>query len=151
MSIRTALPTDAMHMVEIERAVATSPWSLAQFLSSCHSASEDCWVSYEEHTGVVGFAISQRIVDETTLLNVGVAPDQQGLGRGGLLLAAVLDKARADGSQRCLLEVRASNSAARHLYERAGFVQDGVRKAYYPAVAGREDAILMSLDMKLWN
>ena len=151
MSIRTAQPTDAVLMVDIERAVSTGPWSLAQFLTSCHSASEDCWVSYEEQAGVVGFAVSQRILDETTLLNVGVAPAQQGRGRGGLLLAAVLDKALADGSQRCLLEVRASNSAARHLYERAGFVQDGVRKAYYPATTGREDAILMSLDMKLWN
>lgn len=146
-----ALPTDAVRMAEIERAVAPSPWSLAQFLSSCHGAAVDCWVSDQEASGVVGFAISQRILDETTLLNLGVAPQQQGHGQGAALLAAVLDQALADGAQRCLLEVRASNSVAQRLYQRAGFVQDGIRKRYYPVVSGNEDAILMSLDMKLWN
>ena len=146
-----ALPTDAIRMVEIERAVAPGPWSLAQFLASCRSAAVDCWVSSEEDAAVAGFAISQRVLDETTLLNLAVAPEQQGRGQGAALLAAVLDQALADGAQRCLLEVRASNSVAQRLYAGAGFVQDGVRKGYYPVTAGKEDAILMSLDMKLWN
>ena len=46
------------------------------------------------------------------------------------------------------LEVRPSNHVARRLYDSLGFIQVGVRKNYYPAEQGREDAVLMCLDMK---
>jgi len=51
------------------------------------------------------------------------------------------------GAKRCLLEVRASNAAARGLYRSLGFQVDGVRKNYYPAATGREDALLMSREL----
>ena len=46
-----------------------------------------------------------------------------------------------------LLEVRPSNTAARALYQRAGFLELSVRRGYYPAEGGREDAILMGIDV----
>ena len=67
---------------------------------------------------------------------------QRGLGLA--LLQAALRHMRAAGMRRCLLEVRRSNRAARGLYRGAGFDEDGTRKNYYPAAAGREDAILLS-------
>ncbi|HET19983.1 MAG TPA: ribosomal-protein-alanine N-acetyltransferase, partial [Chromatiales bacterium] len=51
---------------------------------------------------------------------------------------------REQGLERILLEVRASNTPALGLYRSEGFCEDGVRKGYYPASGGREDAILMS-------
>ncbi|MCZ6831549.1 MAG: hypothetical protein O7F73_18545, partial [Gammaproteobacteria bacterium] len=48
---------------------------------------------------------------------------------------------------RCLLEVRCSNGGAIALYRKHGFTEDGVRKNYYPTDGGREDALLMSLNL----
>ncbi len=45
------------------------------------------------------------------------------------------------------LEVRPSNLAARALYADNGFRELHVRRGYYPADEGREDAILMGLDL----
>lgn len=151
MRIRVAGPSDAVRMVEIERTIAPTPWSLAQFLASCRGANERCWVACGDAGDVTGFAISQQVLDEATLLNLGVAEPCQRRGLGALLLAEVLGQAAGEGAQRCLLEVRASNTAAQRLYTGSGFVRDGVRKGYYPTPGGKEDAILMSLDMNLWN
>jgi ribosomal-protein-alanine N-acetyltransferase len=60
------------------------------------------------------------------------------------MLRWVMSACRELGMQRMLLEVRASNLPALHLYRSEGFTEDGVRKGYYPASGGREDAILMS-------
>ena len=63
--------------------------------------------------------------------------------RRALLLAA-LDRMSEAGLQRCMLEVRESNLAARALYENNGFIVDGVRPRYYRTDQGSEDALLMS-------
>jgi ribosomal-protein-alanine N-acetyltransferase len=62
-------------------------------------------------------------------------------------LGAALRQSRGEGATHCYLEVRASNGAARGLYEKLGFLVDGVRKNYYTTPAGREDALLMSLPL----
>jgi ribosomal-protein-alanine N-acetyltransferase len=43
--------------------------------------------------------------------------------------------------------VRPSNSAARALYARAGFAEIGLRRGYYPAGGGREDAVVMEMTL----
>jgi ribosomal-protein-alanine N-acetyltransferase len=97
-------------------------------------------------TQMVGYAAFQRILDEAELLNIRVAPAYRRRGVGRCLLAAC--RTDLEGA-RCLhLEVRANNWAALALYREAGFAQVGVRRGYYPAVAGgREDALLLRLDL----
>jgi ribosomal-protein-alanine N-acetyltransferase len=48
---------------------------------------------------------------------------------------------------RMVLEVRASNEAAISLYRKMGFSDIGLRRDYYPAEDGREDAILMGREL----
>ena len=52
----------------------------------------------------------------------------------------LLERARAAEMRDVSLEVRPSNPGAIRLYESLGFARVGVRKAYYQATAGREDA-----------
>jgi ribosomal-protein-alanine N-acetyltransferase len=96
---------------------------------------------------VAGYVLLYLVLDEVTILNIAVAPPHQGQGLGRQLLQAALRASREHGARRCLLEVRASNRAALALYEGEGFIEDGVRKDYYPAGSGREDALLMSKEL----
>lgn len=95
---------------------------------------------------MVGYTVFQRILDEAELLNIRVAPAYRRRGVGRHLLAACL--AELEGARYLHLEVRASNRAALALYREAGFVQVGIRRGYYPlATGGREDALLLGLDL----
>ncbi len=94
----------------------------------------------------LAFALVTVVVGEAELLDIVVDPDEQGQGVGRLLLEAVLDQLQGQ-AERMFLEVRESNDSAIGLYSALGFVEVGVRHGYYPAAKGREDAILMALEL----
>ena len=144
--VRQAAPADAAGLAILDSLVNPSPWSATQFAAACNGSPESA-----EHALVVegegqllGFVIFSRVLDEACIHNIAVLPSRQGAGLGALLLESALARAAAAGATRCYLEVRASNLAARGLYQKFAFVPDGVRRGYYPAAAGREDALLMS-------
>jgi ribosomal-protein-alanine N-acetyltransferase len=68
----------------------------------------------------------------------------QGKGLGSRLLKTLERIARAANRETCFLEVRQSNFAAIRLYLNAGFNEVGIRKGYYPAEFGRENAMVMA-------
>lgn len=114
-------------------------------LSAGSDANTDAASDPDSVDGLLGFAIVQQIVDEVTLLDICLLPSQQGKGYGKLLLNAVVASAKASAAVVLMLEVRESNLAARALYQKAGFIESGRRKGYYPIAGGKEDAILMDL------
>lgn len=89
---------------------------------------------------VVGFLVARGIASEWELENIVVASDARGKGIGMALLRFLQARVREAGGAPIHLEVRDSNAAARHLYEKAGFLQSGRRKAYYTDPS--DDAIL---------
>ena len=95
----------------------------------------------------VGFMILSSVLDERHLLNVAVAPARQRRGLALWMLEDELDEARTASMSVMYLEVRAGNDGAQSLYRRLGFVENGRRKGYYRAGAGREDAVLMMLEL----
>lgn len=97
-----------------------------------------------------GFAAMATVLDETTLLNIVVAPATRRRGCGRQLLSAALAQATREGARRVILEARESNTAALRLYRSLGFVRDGVRRNYYPARGEQsaESAVLMSLQLE---
>ena len=95
--------------------------------------------------GVLGFMVARRLTPEWELENILVAPAARQKGLGMQLLGALLTAARETNSDAVFLEVRESNTAARKLYERAGFEQTGRRKSYYTSPL--EDAILYRRSM----
>ena len=93
-----------------------------------------------------GYFIAMEGVDEMHLLNLTVAPAEQGQGHARRMLDALVAICRERHAAQLWLEVRESNSRARALYLRYGFRHVGVRRDYYPAEFGRrEDATVMSL------
>jgi ribosomal-protein-alanine N-acetyltransferase len=94
----------------------------------------------EAPTRVQAFLVAQHIPPEWELENIVVAPTARREGLGSRLLQHLLSIARESNSDSVFLEVRESNTAARTLYEQAGFAQTGRRKSYY--TNPQEDAVL---------
>ena len=142
---RPMYPTDVDHIAGLERTIYPFPWTWNNFADSLN-AGYSCWV-YEYAGVTIGYSILMITAGEGHLLNLSVAPEYQGRGWGRRLLGHVLSLVREHGVINLFLEVRPSNVIARHLYETSGFNEIGMRRAYYPAENGREDAIVMALQL----
>lgn len=132
-------------VLAIEERVQAYPWTRGNFVDAL-AAGYDGWVAREDDA-VIGFAVLMRAVDEIHLLAIGIAPELQRGGRGRALLRFATRQAREAGMARMLLEARPSNTAAIAFYQQAGFEEIGRRRGYYPASAGREDAIVMAREL----
>jgi RimJ/RimL family protein N-acetyltransferase len=84
-------------------------------------------------------------------LGMGVHPDYRGQGIGARLLTAVLHKTRHVGLERIELEVFASNTRARHLYEKYGFVVEGHKKQARKLDGVYDDILEMALFLADWQ
>ena len=93
----------------------------------------------------MGYCVSTSVLDEVSLLNICIHTKHQGRGLGSELLRYLIRQEAGAGAKTMWLEVRAGNERARVLYESLGFQLQGTRKAYYPAVEGREDALVYCL------
>ena len=96
-----------------------------------------------------GFALARVVLDEAELLTLAVDPPNQGVGHGRALLQQIEAISAAHGAKRMFLEVSAGNGVARALYEKAGYIQKGMRPRYYRTPEGRRvDALILcrSLD-----
>lgn len=137
-----ASDVDAVHTLDA-RAYA-HPWSRANFADAIASGYV-CACLCAADGALMGHVVVMRGVDETHLLNITVAPEQQGRGLGAAMLRDVVVWSQAEGAEALWLEVRQSNERARRLYLRSGFAAVGLRKGYYPDGRGREDAVVMRL------
>lgn len=133
-------------IVAIEQAVHVHPWTRGNFEDSI-SAGYHCWVAHRDRS-LVGYGVVVIAADEAHLLNLSVAPGWQRKGVGTELARFFVGLARDYGAERIYLEVRPSNTAARALYTGHGFSEIGVRRDYYPSASGREDAVIMELELK---
>ena len=140
--LRPMTQSDLPAVCAIEQQVQYAPWTEKLFSDGLER--HLCLVS-ERAEQIVGFAVVQFVVDEASLLNIAVEPTQQKQGIGRLLLDEVLTQASAKKATTVFLEVRASNQRAIQMYQQAGFNEMGLRKNYYPAANGKEDAVMMAL------
>jgi [ribosomal protein S18]-alanine N-acetyltransferase len=103
------------------------------------------WVAVEGGN-LMAFAVVRIVLDVCELESIVVAEDVRRKGIGGALLNAVSTWAIAQGAERIELEVRAGNESAICFYERAGLIQEGLRRGYYRSPD--EDAVLMGNSLK---
>lgn len=145
ISFRTMLPDDLDQVVENEQRSYQFPWTRGNF-SDCLAAKYECRLLLLD-AQIIGHGILSVGAREGHLLNVCVRRDQQGHGYGRALVVHMLERAKARGADMLFLEVRPSNLVAVNLYRSLGFNEIGVRRNYYPAQSGHEDAQVMALDL----
>ena len=144
MRIRTMTHADIPAVMVIERRNYPFPWE-ADIFTDCFKAGYRCWVC-ESQGKVVAYSLLSVAVGEAHILNVSVDPAEQKQGIGRKMMENAIDYARGR-AETVFLEVRPSNIHAIALYEDLGFNEIGIRKGYYPAENGREDAIMLALQL----
>ncbi|WP_127956620.1 ribosomal protein S18-alanine N-acetyltransferase [Serratia microhaemolytica] len=143
ISILTA--ADLPLALNIEQASHQFPWSAATLASNQGERYLNLKLSVAGQ--MVGFAICQVVLDEATLFNIAIDPAWQRRGLGAQLLSELIVQLNQRAITTLWLEVRVSNRAAIALYHQLGFNQVTVRRNYYPATQGREDAWVMALPL----
>src|SRR5712692_672032 len=137
---------DLDEVMAIENAIYTHPWTRGNFADSLRAGYE-CR-SLRAGRELVGYFVLMVAAHEAHLLNLSIAAVHQRSGHGSALLGAAAGLARDLGARNVFLEVRPSNRAAQALYTRFGFRRIATRRGYYPAHAGREDALVLTLPLK---
>ena len=143
-NLRPMLESDLALVMNVEQAAYPHPWE-ERIMKDCLRASHyHGWV-FELDEVIRGYLFLSVVAGEMHVLNICIHPDLQGQGWGRVVLQRAFNLATTEyDATMCFLEVRPSNTAALSLYQSEGFNEIGVRKNYYPATKGREDAIVMA-------
>jgi len=140
MHIREMTPDDLDQVVLVEEANFDTPWTRNGFESQLRDGNSFYLVC--EHEGrIVGLCGYIRSFDEADVTNVSVIKECRGHGFATALMTSLLDKGERDGISSFTLEVRVSNADAIHVYEKLGFVSEGIRPGFYDNP--KEDAMIM--------
>jgi ribosomal-protein-alanine N-acetyltransferase len=142
-SIRLAVSSDAADLARLHAASFEDGWSEDDFMS---------WLTRKEALAVialrereaVAFGLALAAGNDAELLTIATRPDQRRTGLGDRIFRALNAEAQRRGLGRWVLEVARNNIPALGLYKSEGFVEIGVRTAYYRQGQGRVDAIVLA-------
>ena len=141
ISFRSMQTDDLQDLLIIEQMNSFSPWTSSQFTE----ADNYIYVLLCESV-VIGFVALTQSYDQAELQNFSIHRDYQNLGYGKRLLDFAFQHLSRD-VKTIFLEVRVSNFTAIRLYHNLGFEEIGNRRDYYQTEFGREDALIMSVDI----
>lgn len=141
MTVRLAEERDVHDVAELDKLCFAMPWSEESFRQEFTENERALYIVAEIGGRIVGYAGMWVILDEGHITNVCVHPDYRKRHIGEGILRVLIAAGAQVGVERTTLEVRKSNAPAIALYEKLGFVSEGVRKGYYEN--NNEDAIIM--------
>ena len=145
MNIRSCTLADIESISDWLDKTTNNPWSVKAITEVLEKPHYRVLVSHSA-SAVKGLCLFTLVADECNLLYIAVNTQyrQQGIGRQ--LLNALITQSRQHNISRVFLEVRESNQAAIALYDAAGFINNGMRKNYYPAI---KTVLVNQLDSQL--
>ncbi len=138
--LRFMTADDLDEVMAIETQAYPFPWTLGIF-RDCLRVGYSCRV-LERDGHIEAYSVMSFGAQEAHILNLCVRTESRRQGLGKTMLSILVEDAKILGADTILLEVRPTNIAAVTLYEENGFIEIGLRKNYYPAQNGREDAVI---------
>lgn len=145
VSLRALRESDLNAVMAIELRGYPFPWTRGIFIDCLRAGYPG--LAMERDGLLIGYGVLSIAADEAHVLNICIDPLAQSRGLGRQLLRALVQLAADRGAQRVFLEVRPSNAPALALYHSEGFNEIGRRPRYYPAAQGREDAVVMAIEL----
>ncbi len=143
--LRQMSEDDLEEIMVIERATYPFPWTFGIF-HDCMHVGYSCWV-YEADDGIEAYAVMSIGAEEAHILTLVVRESSRNQGLGRIMLQFLKNTAKQYKADTLLLEVRPSNHIAIKLYSSFGFNDLAIRPNYYPAESGREDALIMAMNI----
>jgi ribosomal-protein-alanine N-acetyltransferase len=144
--IRPMSENDVSEVIAVERASYQFPWSEGIF-RDCLRVGYVCRV-VTVNDAIIGYGVMSVGAGEAHILNLCIGDLYRCRGIGKRLLTYLVERGAAAGMSEAFLEVRPSNTSAIRLYLSVGFEQVGMRRGYYQAVGGREDAAVLKLALR---
>ena len=141
--IRNAELADIEQIYSIENESFEYPWSKSQFLKDLENKHSKNWV-WTENNRIVAYLFGYLVVDEYHLHNIAVSEKFRKKGIALKLIEKMLNFTNENKVKAVFLEVSSSNLPACNLYEKKGFVAQGIRKKYYP---NGDNALLYTLEL----
>ena len=145
MQIRRMTLADIPQVAVLEAQNFTMPWSEKGFADALKQPEHIFLVAELEDKTLAAYCGLYASGDEGEITNVAVSDQVRRQGIGQAVVAEVLRQAEYQGMRQIFLEVRKTNTGARNLYEKLGFVNCGIRKNFYQKPC--EDAVLMRKDL----
>ena len=143
--IRRMYPEDIPAVAALEKKSFSEPWTEGGFEDALCQRQNIFLVAELMQKKVIGYLGLYASFDEGDITNVSVEEDFRCQGVGYMLVEGLKGLAMQQGIQRIFLEVRASNEAAKRLYQKVGFAECGRRPDFYRKPV--EDAVLMSAEL----
>ena len=140
-----AIESDLKNILLIESQNIVALWSLKNFQESLTAKDYFKVVRFNDET--VAFIIAKVMNHECEILNLGVEISMRKKKLASKLLNNLIDFSKARNIKQIFLEVRVSNTAAVNLYDKFKFNEIGCRPNYYITENGREDALIMGVDL----
>lgn len=132
---------DAKSIYIISALSFPSPWSLESIEKELSSNDAANYVTAKIDDQVIGYGGFWIVLDEAHITNIAVHPEYRGIGAGNKIMDALIEVCKIHHVHEMTLEVRKSNLRAQNLYEKYGFIEEGIRKKYY--ADNQEDAVIM--------
>lgn len=142
INIRKLNTQDVQAVSAIEEATFSMPWSVSAFEEMAKSENA-LYLVAEIEGRIAGCCGLTKILDEGNINNVVVGEAFRGEGVACMLLSELIRQGRELGIRAFTLEVRESNKAAVHVYEKLGFISEGIRPGFYNKP--KENALIMWL------
>ncbi|MGH8293977.1 MAG: ribosomal protein S18-alanine N-acetyltransferase [Steroidobacteraceae bacterium] len=146
IGIRPMTEADVAEIYAVEQASYQFPWSEGIF-RDCLRVGYVCRV-LATGSRIIGYGVMSVGAGEAHVLNLCVVEEHRCRGLGRRMLGYLLERGASAGMSEAFLEVRPSNTAAIRLYQAIGFEQVGMRRGYYQAAGGREDAAVLRLTLR---
>lgn len=131
---------DVPEISRLEREAFSMPWSEADFEGMIRSENARYYVA-EKEGAILGGCGLYIVLEEASITNVVIRREARNQGVGTELMRHMMEMCGRDGVKAFTLEVRVSNKAAIHMYEKVGFVSEGIRPGFYEKPV--EDAMIM--------
>ncbi len=131
---------DVPEISRLEREAFSMPWSEEDFEGMIRSENARYYVA-EKEGAILGGCGLYIVLEEASITNVVIRREARNQGVGTELMRHMMEMCGRDGVKAFTLEVRVSNKAAIHMYEKVGFVSEGIRPGFYEKPV--EDAMIM--------
>ena len=142
LSYRKIRVEDLDRVSALENECFSQPWPMSAFREIVNKKDADYYLAEDiDNDCIAAGCVIFHILDEGDITNVAVSPPYRGQGIATELLRYALEQGEAEGIEDFTLEVRASNAAAIRVYEKNGFISEGIRPGFY--TAPKEDAVIM--------